>query len=174
MELRLFFFFFVTDYDLLSCSSKWKPTLCPCAACPKGTGAILTRTSFHCLTLGQLLCSLINRNRCFTWSNEEQVWRMKLFPPDFILFPFLHTSFSVKIIHFPAAQPLRLEWWLWGALPPMCAAPEHLDLTPLFSPVPSSTQQMTSCSCKKVAVREPESVCLIVQKVSRHRPVSLH
>lgn len=55
-------------------------------------------------------------------TNEEQVWRIKLFPPDLVLFPFFHTSFSVKIIHSPVGQPLRLEWKSRAVLLPMHAA----------------------------------------------------
>lgn len=55
-------------------------------------------------------------------TNKEQVWRIKLFPPDLVLFPFLHISFSVKIIHSPVGQPLRLEWTSWAVLPPSHAA----------------------------------------------------
>ena len=41
-------------------------------------------------------------------TNEEQVWRIKLSPSDSVLFLFLHTSFSVKLIHSPVGQLLRL------------------------------------------------------------------
>lgn len=55
-------------------------------------------------------------------TNEEQVWRIKLFPPDLVLFPLFHTSFSVKIIHSPVGQPLRLEWKSQAVLLAMHAA----------------------------------------------------
>lgn len=102
----------------------------------------LRTTGFHCLILWQSHCSFISRNRCFTHKNEEQVWRVKLFPPDLMLFHFPFTSFSVRIIHFPAAQPLRLEWKTWsGHAPPMLPW-EHLDSILLFSLALISRKQM--------------------------------
>lgn len=55
-------------YDLLSCSSKVEThaVFLSCVSW-KGTFAILMRTDFHSLTLWQLHCSFINRNRCFTY-----------------------------------------------------------------------------------------------------------
>lgn len=55
-------------------------------------------------------------------TNEEQVWRIKLFPPDLALFLFLHTSFTVKIIHSTVGQSLRLEWKSQAVLPPIPVA----------------------------------------------------
>lgn len=55
-------------------------------------------------------------------TNEEQVWRIKLFPPNLVYFLFLHTSFTVKIIHSTVGQPLRLGWKSQAVLPPIHAA----------------------------------------------------